>query len=148
MKKYEINKNTLAIIAITNGISKVYEKDKTLYVYSPTIKIIDDSCKFFGSSYSGRFEGTKNLLNVSYKSPIIIEEQNKIIFFPTRSPRISSCSWISLNNIDCYYREDKSTVIKFIGGRKIKIKLSYGVVDNQVLRATRLESTFNKRVNI
>ena len=40
MKKYEINKNTLAIIAITNGISKVYEKDKTLYVYSPTIKII------------------------------------------------------------------------------------------------------------
>ena len=78
MKKYEINKNTLAIIAITNGISKVYEKDKTLYVYSPTIKIIDDSCKFFGSSYSGRFEGTKNLLNVSYKSPIIIEEQNNV----------------------------------------------------------------------
>ena len=146
MKEYEINKETRAIIAINDEISKVYEINKVFYVYLPTIKIIDDSCKYFGSSYSGRVEGTKNLLNISYKAPIIIEERSKIIFFPTSSPRINTCSWISLNNIQSYYKEGDFTIIKFLCGIKIKIKLSYGIIDNQVLRATRLESVYDKRI--
>ena len=35
---------------------------------------MDDSCKYFGSSYQGRYEGTKNLIGMNYKLPIIIEE--------------------------------------------------------------------------
>ena len=141
MKKYEINKNTLAIIAITNGISKVYEKDKTLYVYSPTIKIIDDSCKFFGSSYEGRFCGTKALTGITYKSPIIIEESRNIIFFPTNSTRSKQTSWIALNKIKKIYKNksDKSYII-FNNDKKLNLNISLYSLENQYCRAIMLKS--------
>ena len=145
MKKYEINKNTLAIIAITNGISKVYEKDKTLYVYSPTIKIIDDSCKFFGSSYHGRFEGTKSVLGINYKAPILVEESREIIFFPTISPRLKECKWISLKNVEKYEKAGYFSKIIFKNGLEIELDISYPSLENQILRSTRLESIIRNR---
>lgn len=146
MEKYEINKETLAIIPIEEEISKVIEEEKEFIINASVMKIIDDSCKFFGSSYDGRFEGTKTIMGISHKSPIIIEETRKIIFFPTTSPRINTCSWISLNNIKEYYKSNSNTVIVFSCGKKIKLQLSYPIVDNQVLRATRLEALLNKRI--
>ena len=80
MKNYEINRETLAIIPCGKGKSKIIEENNEFYVNYSTTKIIDYSCKFFGSSYEGRFNGTKSILGVSHKSPIIIEESNKIIF--------------------------------------------------------------------
>ena len=64
------------------------------------MKIIENSCRYFGSSYNGRHIGTKNLTGINYKSPIIIEETKNIIFFPTTSPKQSDCSWISLKYIN------------------------------------------------
>ena len=146
MNNYEINKETLAIIPIEEEISKVIEEEKEFIINASVMKIIDDSCKFFGSSYEGRFEGTKTIMGISHKSPIIIEETRKIIFFPTTSPRINTCSWISLNNIKEYYKSNSNTVIVFSCGKKVKLQLSYPIVDNQVLRATRLEALLNKRI--
>lgn len=146
MENYEINKETLAIIPIEEEVSKVIEEEKEFIVRASVMKIIDDSCKFFGSSYEGRFEGTKTIMGISHKSPIIIEETRKIIFFPTTSPRISTCSWISLNNIKDYYKCDDNTTILFNCGKKIKLHLSYPIIDNQILRATRLEALLNKRI--
>lgn len=147
MKNYEINRETLAIIPCGKGKSKIIEENNEFYVNYSTTKIIDYSCKFFGSSYEGRFNGTKSILGVSHKSPIIIEESNKIIFFPTTSPRLECCAWIALNNISKYYKSGIDTIIEFSCGKIIKLELSYGIVDNQVLRATRLSALINKRMN-
>lgn len=147
MENYEINMDTLIILPYEKGKSRVIECKREIIVNCLPIDIIDNSCKFFGSSYDGRFNGTKNMLGISHKSPILIEESKKIIFFPTKSPRLSECSWISLNNIESYERFDDSSIIKFYCGKELKIKLSYGILDNQVLRATRLESILNKRMN-
>lgn len=147
MKNYEINSQTLAIISCGKEKSKVIEENREFIVYLPSTKIIDNSCKFFGSSYEGRLNGTKNILGVSHKAPIIIEETTKIIFFPTSSPRLESCSWIALNKISDYYKLYADTIIKFSCGKKIKLELSYGIIDNQVLRATRLEALIEKRIN-
>lgn len=146
MENYEINKETLAIIPIEEEISKVIEEERELIINASVMKIIDDSCKFFGSSYDGRFEGTKKIMGISHKSPIIVEETRKIIFFPTTSPRINTCCWIALNNIKDYYKSNDNTVIIFNCGKKIKLHLSYPIIDNQVLRATRLEALLNKRI--
>ena len=54
MNNYEINNRTLAIIPIKNKISKIIEIDGEFYVNENPIKIIDNSCKYFGSSYEGR----------------------------------------------------------------------------------------------
>ena len=111
------------------------------------MKIIDSSCKYFGSSYQGRFIGTKNLIGVSHKAPIIIEETKEIIFFPTNSPRLDNCAWLSLKHLQNYKKSNNNSVITFNSGYLLNLDISYGSLDNQVLRATRLESVLRLRKN-
>jgi len=147
LKDYEINSDTLALIFAGNK-TRVYENNRVFLVDKLPNKIVSDSCSFFGSSLAGRQEGTNNLIGVSYKCPIIIEESKKIIFFPTCSPRIDKCSWIGINNIENYYSDHLGrTIIKFRNGRKILLAESFGRIDNQILRATRLESVLRGRIN-
>ena len=145
---YEINTSTLAILPLEKNCSKIIEEDNVIIINKGTTDIVDNSCKYFGSSYAGRFEGTKTLLGVNYKAPIIIEESKEIIFFPTSSPRISECSWLSLNNIKSYYKNGTTTRIIFKNDIEITLDLSYNSIENQILRATRLESILRKRKNV
>jgi competence protein ComK len=145
MISYEINRNTLAIIPINDTQTKVVEKDNIFIVESSSIDIIRNSCEFFGSSYLGRKEGTKKLTGITHKSPIIIEDSNDIIFFPTCSPRIKECGWISLNNVENYKAFNKNSLIIFNNNLKLEIPVSNKIINNQMLKATRLESVMNKR---
>jgi len=142
---YEINSSTLAIIPITEQLSKIMEDESVITVCKSPTEIIDDSCKFFGSSYQGRFEGTKKLTGINYKAPIIIEETRNIIFFPTSSPRFHNCTWVSLSQIKTFEKMKNQSVITFKNGQLLKLDLSYGSLENQILRATRLESILKKR---
>ncbi|MFA5407657.1 MAG: competence protein ComK [Bacilli bacterium] len=148
MSAYEISSETLAIIPIENFCSKVVEKDNTIIVSRTPMQIIEDSCSFFGSNYFGRAKGTKKLIGISHKAPIIIEESKEIIFFPTSSPRLYECCWISLKNINKYKKQESSTSVLFNNGFLLELDMSYGSLDNQVLRATRLESVLRIRKNI
>jgi competence protein ComK len=145
---YEINNDTLAIIPITNYKSKIIERERSFEVDMTPMQIIDNSCQFFGSSYQGRFSGTKKLIGVSHKAPIIIEESKEIIFFPTNSPRLYECCWISLKNINDYKRSNDNSIVVFNTGHLLELDISYGSLDNQILRAARLESVLRKRKNI
>ncbi len=144
MDEYEINEDTLALISLDDK-TKVFEKDKTFTVLRQTNLIMEDSCAYFGSSLSGRQKGTQNLIGVSYKAPIIVEESKNIIFFPTNSPRQKKCNWISLNNLERYYSKNDKIVLEFKNHQKIMLNLSYGIIDNQILRATRLEAVLRGR---
>lgn len=145
VEKYEINSSTLAIMPIDDQTSKVIENDAELIVKKNTRSIIDDSCKFFGSSYQGRFEGTKSVLGINYKAPILIEESREIIFFPTMSPRLKECHWISLKNVEKYLKNGYMSKIIFKSGKEIDIDISYSSLENQILRSTRLESIIRNR---
>ena len=146
MKNYEINEDTLAIISNYPN-TKIYEGNKSYLIKDNTLNIIKKSCEYFGSSYLGRHEGTKSLIGVSHKSPIIIEESREIIFFPTNSPRIYECAWISLKNLQNYKKGKDNTTIIFNNGHLLNLDISYGSLDNQVLRAARLESVLRLRKN-
>lgn len=145
LKDYEINSETVAIIPINKEISKIIEDDDTFLINQNSTEIIDKSCKFFGSSYHGRFEGTKCLIGVNYKAPIIIEESREIIFFPTSSPRFNNCSWICLSKIDKFFKNNKNSIILFKNGYELNLDISYSSLENQILRSTLLESTVRNR---
>ena len=100
MKDYEINDATLAIIPETKVTSVVVEADYKYNVEGKPLKIIDYSCKYFGSSYLGRREGAKQILKTSYKLPIMVDDSRNVIFFPTVSPEENNCSWLALNRIE------------------------------------------------
>lgn len=144
---YEINSSTLAIISIDDYCCKVLEEEKEYTINKPAYEVIDDSCKYFGSSYRGRYEGTKNLIGMNYKLPIIIEESRNIIFFPTSSPKLNDCFWISLNNISDYFIDNGEVYICFKNGYKLKINISFFALENQILRSSRLESVLRHRKN-
>ena len=146
MKDYEINDETLAIMPDDIWNSIVVEDNCDYEVSRKPIDIVDYSCKYFGSSYDGRKVGSKDVLNSSYKLPIVVEDTRNLVFFPTTSPLDEDCSWISLKNIKEYRRiDDLNTEVEFKNGKIITVGISYNSFNNQVLRASRLESILRNR---
>ena len=147
MKDYEINENTLAVIAKDNSNSYVYETndDKGYVINSSVNKIMEDSCMYFGSSFEGRKESSAVLLNSHYKVPVVVEETNEIIFFPTSSPRLKDCSWISLNHISSYKKDKNGCEITFNDGKTLIIPVSFAVLDKQILRSYKLKTCLIER---
>ena len=144
---YEITYDTEMIIPVSNNESKVIEKDDEYIVELNTLKILEHSSEYFGSSFEGRKEGTKKILGITHKSPIIVEESRKIIFFPTNSPERKDCAWINLEKIDKYYKVDnKTSSILFKCGKIVNLNISYGSLTNQILRATRLKFILEDRI--
>ena len=146
MKDYEINEETLAIMPDDVWSSMVLEDDFKYEVNKTPLEILDYSCKYFGSSYPGRKDGSKDILNSSYKLPILVEDTRNIIFFPTSSPLDDSCTWISLGNIKDYRKVGKNkTEILFKNNKVMTVDVSYYSFNNQVMRASRLESIIRNR---
>lgn len=143
---YEINEGTLAVLPLENSKSRVLEDEKEYVINTKAFDIMDNSCKYFGSSYEGRKEGTKAILNVDYKVPIVVESSSNLIFFPTTSPSSDDCSWISLKDIQSFEElSNQSTEITFHNGIKITIPVSKRMIENQILRASRLDLIIRNR---
>lgn len=95
--------------------------------------ILNKSCIFYGSSLNGRLKGSKDLLKCRYKLPIIISESNRLIFFP-----VNKYFWINFNMIESFEKKENHTIITFKNGYKKSIFVSYRVVNNQMLKCSRL----------
>lgn len=145
MKDYEINENTLAVLPKNDHKSLVYEIDGNYVVPMKTSKIMEESCKYYGSTFNGRKEGSASILNSSTKVPIIVEDSDNLIFFPTSSPRLNECGWISLNHIEKLTKEKTGCKITFKDGKSIRLSISYGVINNQILRSARLKTIIEIR---
>ena len=145
---YEINFNTQTILPLSNGGTKIMENGSPYIMDCNPINVIEHSCEYFGSSLQGRKDGTKKLLGITHKAPIIVEESRKIIFFPTTSPEKEECIWINLDKIDKYYKKtNKTSEILFKNGDKVEFDVSIGSLTNQILRATRLKFILEERIN-
>ncbi len=146
IENYIINDETLLVMPYMDHRSKVYELDGVFLVDREANDIIRDSCLYFGSSYEGRKEGTKHLINCEMKVPIIIEDTKLIIVFPTCSYRNSNNMWISYKNLLKYAKLDSdNSVLYFKDNNNITINVRYNIIDNQIIRCIKLESIFNKR---
>lgn len=146
MDTYEINKETLAVISINENITKVIENDEEYLINANSYKVMENSCEYYGSSYNGRLRGTKAILGSTYKVPIVVEESNELIFFPTESPNSTTCTWVSLNNLQSYEKSGGFTKVTFTNGKTVFIKMSTSSFETQVLRANRLGSLLKKRL--
>ncbi len=144
--EYIINTETLAIVPINKKKSKIYENEGVFIINKSAKRIIEDNCSYFGSTYDGRKKSTSKLIGVTHKAPILIEETNELIFFPTTSPRLNDCTWIALNQIDNYQRYDEcESMISFQNDAKLLVNVSNKSIENQVMRATRLGSVLRQK---
>ena len=146
--EYEFNKGTLAIIPNGKESSLIYEDESRYIIEDNPLNIMEGSCKYFGSTFDGRIQGAKDILGAEYKVPIIIEDSNNLVVFPTSSPRSNDCCWISLNRVDNIYRIDNdNTKIVFDNEREIIVPCSLWSIENQFSRASRLKTVLHKRKN-
>lgn len=141
---YIIDKNTILVIKSNNNTIIYDNKEK--HVIKRKIKdVLNDCCKYYGSSLKGRIEGTNYLLGSIYKAPIIISEYQEIIMFPTSSFKCDDCMWINYAWIEKYFCDDNKTFIIFKNGLKIEINISTKIINNQILRSSRLESILKSK---
>ncbi len=146
--KYEFSKGTLAIVPNENESSLVYEDDDRYIIDQTPFKIMEESCKYFGSTYAGRKDSARSILGAEYKVPIIVEDSENLIVFPTTSPQSTDCTWVSLKRIKSFVKIDSSnTKIIFDNGKEIIVPCSYRTIENQVSRASRLDLIMRSRKN-
>ena len=148
INKYEFSKGTLAIVPNDEESSLVLEDNDRYIIQDIPFHIMEDSCKYFGSSYEGRKEGSKAILGAEYKVPIIVEDSSNLIAFPTTSPFASDCCWISLKRVYNIYKIDNyNTKIVFDNGEEIVVPCSFRSIENQMSRASRLDLIMKNRKN-
>ncbi len=146
--KYEFNKGTLAVMPNDEDSSLVYEDENRYIIQEKAYKIMDDSCRYFGSTYEGRKNGSKEILGAEYKVPIIVEDANNLIVFPTTSPFSEDCVWISLKRVKNIKKIDLfNTKILFDNNVEIIVPCSFRSIENQLSRASRLDLILRNRKN-
>lgn len=146
--KYEITKGTLAVLPNNKEDSLVYEDDDRYVVSQTPFEIMESSCLYFGSSYEGRRAGAKDILGAEYKVPIVVDDSDNLIVFPTTSPLSEDCVWISLKHLKRFEKVDaNNTKIIFQNDKEIIVPSSYRSIENQVSRASRLDYIIRNRKN-
>ena len=146
--KYEFSNGTLAIVPNEKDNSLVYEDDDRYIVEQTPFKIMEESCKYFGSTYEGRKDSAKEILGAEYKVPIIVEDSDNLVVFPTTSPYSEECVWISLKRVKKFEKIDScNTKIIFDNGKEIIVPCSYRTIENQISRASRLDYILRMRKN-
>ena len=133
------------LIGIDESKTKVVTLDDEFIIDIDSKKIMDNSCKFFGSSLSDRVNMTKRLVGIKSKSPIIVEDSRNIIFFPLKSVRDKCNIWISFNNLEKYVKNGDRTAFVFKNNKRVVIDFSYYIIDNQVTRSLMLDYELKKR---
>ena len=144
--KYEISRGTLPIVPNDKENSVVYEDEERYIIDDKPFKIMEDSCKYFGSTYEGRKESARDILGAEYKVPIVVEDTDNLVVFPTTSPYSDECVWISLKRLKKFEKVDScNTKIIFDNNKEIIVPCSYRTIENQISRASRLDYILRMR---
>ncbi|MET3696328.1 competence protein ComK [Bacillus oleivorans] len=150
--EYEIRPDTMAIIPHTYGsktFSMVKETTDSFIVPKKPLEIIKESCGYFGSSYPGRKEGTKQLMSITHKAPVAIDPYHFIYFFPTHSPSREQCSWISLLHVLHFSETNQNdTDVKFVNNEVVTIPTSIDAFRSQLFRTSFLMVRFIQRMDL
>ncbi len=150
LNEYEVNIYTMTILPIlleNKLCSRIIEIDEELIVKMKPIEVVDRSCKYFGSSLKGRKEGTRELMGITHKPPIIIEPSNQIFLFPTASPSSTECAWLSHSHIIKHSPAGNGTTnITFRNKKIINFDISKGSFENQLFHTAQLRTIISSRM--
>lgn len=127
--------------------SEIYELEGRFLSKERPLKIIKRSCEYFGSDYEGRRKGTKQLINITHKAPIMIDPITSIYFFPTTSPNQLNCIWIAHEHVLSHRPgENNSTIVTFQNNTEHTLPLSARSFGTQLSRTSNLRIRYEQNV--
>lgn len=138
---YIINKNTYFIVKKERKI-EITEKENFFQFEEHFNKFLTENCNYYGSSYEGRKESSKYLLQLRSKVPIILNERKNIVLFSISSDRNRDNIWFVYNNILTYKKIKEYVEVTFKNNEKVVFLISYNIFKNQMNKCSRLISIF------
>lgn len=151
LEKYELSPLTMMVLPHYDDFghlfSRVVEENEEIIVKMEPIQVIERTCEFFGSNLIGRQKATTAMTGFTYKQPIAIEPLNYMYLFPTESPRLPSCIWLSHRHIKEIERinEEKSAVL-FSNGESHTLRVKHQSLENQLYRTAQLRCVMEERI--
>jgi competence protein ComK len=151
VESYIINPDTMAIVPFINEhgriCSEIYERDAILLVEQKPIRVIKDSCYFYGGSWEGKKEAARKNLGFIHFAPIMIDSKLNLYFFPIESPRNDTCIWLSQPHIDTVDKIGlKHSSVIFSNGIDLPIDCTRGSLLSKLHRAAQYRSVLNDRM--
>lgn len=151
IEEYLINPFTLMIRPIERegkSITEIIEVDELYYSAESPLSIIKRNCGYYGCDYEGRRNGTRQLINITHKAPILLESHTPIYFFPTKSPQHEFCAWIAHDQVKSFRKGNikATTVVKFLNNREYTVSISSVPFGTQMSRTAMLRIEYEKSV--
>jgi len=145
MESYIIGEKTLAVVGLDYHSSQIIESEREFIVFQNWHDILEKSCLYYSSSFQGRIDASKFLLNKDYKLPIMLSEIGSLIFFPVGNQTNYNCVWISLKSLESYFILTGKVKLSFTSDRVLFISSGKEAFENQLLKAYNLEKVFISR---
>lgn len=146
MEKYLVTNKTIALLKM--GKKTCIINVENIEVINKSIKyILEYNCNYYGSSLDGRIKSAKDILNVKYKVPIIIDENNNIFLIPISSVRSDINLYLVTNKILNYEIINEKLVIYSLNNIKITVNLSKNILENSLLKVFQLNNILKWRKN-
>ncbi|MDD6467287.1 MAG: competence protein ComK [Erysipelotrichaceae bacterium] len=115
---------------------EVLESDKKPW------QILDDFCKYHGSTLKGRMESAKEVLHILQKPPVLVCLYMDCIFFPTSSYKSNDCIWIQARLVQSIKAQTSSSCeITFKDGSCILVPIGYRAMQRQMSRCQQYYDT-------
>ena len=118
---YPVTEETLALIPQYGQYGEpqtlvIKEHSESILDGHP-IKLIEESCLYFGSSMRGRIEAARHILGPNRKTPVLVDWQAQTIFFPTTAKEKAECIWINFKQMKTVQKKSGKVQVEFQTGQ-------------------------------
>jgi competence protein ComK len=127
-EEYEISQTTIALLHNHHEKyqTKILDLEGEFYSSKPIMKLLEEACLNYCSTYEGRRQAVIHFTNYTQRIPIVINQFEKIIAFPTHSPEQTQFIWIFFHQILEISPINKTqSLITFKNYKQLKLKFPF-----------------------
>ena len=101
--------------------TRVVEIRRSFLVSKSPEEIMEDTLNYYGFDLRGALQAAGKLLGSPRMCPVIINPNNAVCLFPTKSPLKDNCYFFSIQHVKDFESEDKETKVLWSNGSTIII---------------------------
>lgn len=141
--RYTINKRFMEMTGYYDRNGKlctlVTETEKTFIVDKSPLEIINNNIMLAGYDLQGAMKTARFLLGNTYNCPILVNPINRIVIFPTLSPKHVECVWYNPFHIKRTSSLNRRTFIMYSNGKSKLITATLSSFNCKIKQAEQLE---------
>ncbi|MCO7175015.1 competence protein ComK [Sporolactobacillus kofuensis] len=151
-KLYIIRPETMALLPYDRSDGSlgtlIIEETRTCQVAQTPLQIVQESCSYYGSTYSGR---KKIAMMMGYKSmpPICVCNELGIYFLPLMAEASRNCVWLAHSHIRQWAKSEETpgTIFAYLThNQKIELPINIRPFFNKVMKTAQYRLQIRERI--